>query len=330
MMREPWFWRSDSLAARAAAFSMTPLSVIYDSAQRARWRLTSPAKAPAPIICIGNATLGGGGKTPFAIAVQKLLAAEGLDCRFLTRGYGGAETGPLKVDLQKHDARDVGDEALLLVRHAPVWIARDRREGAKAAAQDGADVIIMDDGFQNPTVAKIFSVLLIDAGEPAGNGRVFPAGALREPLARARARADAAVFVGADEKSAERAAAAHGSQFAAWPAPVDAPTPGRVVAFTGIGKPQKFFDLLKAEGFDLAHTLAFPDHHHFSDHDRKALARLSKAKEAPLITTEKDHVRLPASFAQTVMTLPIAMTINKPALLTNMMLSTLNRKPASP
>lgn len=327
MTREPWFWRSDTPAARAVAAGLTPLSAIYDLAQRARWRMTAPAAAPLPVICVGNATLGGVGKTPCAIAVRKLLAAEGVECCFLTRGYGGAERGPLRVDLERHSAIDVGDEALLLARHAPTWISRDRRAGADKAAEAGAGAIIMDDGFQNPAITKTFSILLIDP-ESAANSHVFPAGPFREPLARAEERADAIVYVGANRGTAEGAAAAHQTPFAAWLAPASAPAAQRVVAFCGIGKPARFFALLKGSGFEPVRTLGYPDHHDFTDHDLRALRKLSETEKAPLITTEKDHVRLPASFAEAVMTFPVEMKFNQPALLAGVILSAMSpRKP---
>lgn len=329
MMREPWFWRSKTLAARAVAAGVSPLAVAYDVVQRTRWRLTAPAASPVPVICIGNAALGGVGKTPCAIAIRKLLAGEGVECHFLTRGYGGREKVPLRVDPDRHSASDVGDEALLLARHGPTWVSRNRPAGAEKAAEAGARAIIMDDGFQNPTIAKTFSVLLIEAGNARDNERIFPAGPLREPVTRAKARADITVFVGPDRETAEHEASAQQSPFAAWLAPAGGPAPQRVVAFTGIGKPQKFFDMLKANGFELARTIAYPDHHDFSEHDLRALARIADAQNAPLITTKKDHVRLPASFAGVVMTFPAEMRFNQPALLANAVLSAIDRRRAN-
>ncbi len=194
-MREPWFWRSDAIAARVAAGALAPLALAYDAGQRLRRAAAAPAEAPGPVICIGNATLGGVGKTPFAILVSRILRQAGRAPWFLTRGYGGRLKGPVRIAPEHHGAEDVGDEALLLAQHGPVILSADRPRGARAAFEGGADTVIMDDGYQNPTLRKTLSILLVDAADPAGNGRVFPSGPLREPLARARARADMVVAV---------------------------------------------------------------------------------------------------------------------------------------
>jgi tetraacyldisaccharide 4'-kinase len=324
-MREPWFWRNQSITAKVIAAALSPLSALYDLGQRARWKITSPVTTAAPIICIGNATLGGVGKTPFAITLYGLLREEGLQCQFLTRGYGGVERGPLKANPADHNAADIGDEALLLARCGPVWVARDRRSGAKAAAHDGAEVIIMDDGFQNPTVQKAFSVLLIDAEDMGANGLVFPAGPFREPIARAQSRADVTVYVGQTKDSAQRAADHHGSPFAAWLEPREAPPPQRVMAFSGIGKPERFFTALRRSGFDVAETAAFPDHHPFTVQNLSALATTASKHGAAMITTEKDHVRLASDFQESVLTFPVRMKINQPALFTEMIRSGINQ-----
>ncbi len=323
-MREPWFWRSKTFAAQAVAASAGPLSLCYDFGQRIRGRLSAPAEISVPVICVGNATLGGVGKTPFAIALKKFLSGHIADCVFLTRGYGGAEKGPLKVNLAKHTARDVGDEALLLARHGPVFVSRNRCDGARAAAQSGARAIIMDDGFQNPTISKSVSILLIDADDPMGNGKVFPAGPLREPLDRAKSRADIVVIVGQNRANAEGAAHEYGAPFAAWLEPAEAPAPERVVAFSGIGKPQKFFATLSAAQFEIVQALSFPDHHIFSDNDLKALKRLANKHQARLITTEKDHVRLPKAFSGTVSHFAVAMEFDNSSKLVAAVLSAID------
>ncbi len=313
MMRAPWFWREQTLAARTVALGLAPLAALYDAGQRARWRMTTPKRAPVPIICIGNATLGGVGKTPFAMALKDLLGGDVV--HFLTRGYGGILHGPLRVHPPTHDANEVGDEALVLAHCGPVWVAKDRPAGAIAAAKAGAERIIMDDGFQNPTIEKTVSILLIDAQGADGNDKTFPAGPYREPLERARARADIVVYVGGDEAAATNAADKNNAPFAAWLVPNNPPERTRVVAFSGIGKPQKFFKTLAAAGFEIAKTVSFPDHHRFSDQDLFALARIAAAKKAPLITTEKDYVRLPDDFRADVLAFPVTMKINQSALL---------------
>jgi tetraacyldisaccharide 4'-kinase len=281
------------------------------------------------VICIGNATVGGVGKTPFAIALKTLLSEHIENCAFLTRGYGGREKGPLRVDPNEHDASDVGDEALLLAQRAPTWISRNRRDGAQEAARAGARAIIMDDGFQNPTIAKTVSILLIDGEDPGGNGKIFPAGPLREPLARAKSRADIVVIVGQNRPAAEQAAAEHGASFAAWLKPAETPTPERVVAFSGIGRPQKFFASLRAAGFEIAKELSFPDHYVYSGHDQRALEKLARKQKARLVTTEKDHVRLHKPFSEQVRPFRVAMEINRPEKLVSAILRAIDPSPCS-
>ena len=314
MIRAPWFWQEQSLAARTITTGLTPVSMIYDAAQRARWKLTTPKAAPVPVICIGNATLGGVGKTPFAIALANQLA-KSARCHFLTRGYGGALNGPILVDPDKHGVVEVGDEALLLTAHGPVWVSKDRPNGANAAAENGADLIIMDDGFQNPTIEKAVSILLIDAENTGGSNKVFPAGPFREPLTRAQSRADIIVYVGDSEISALDAAKKDDRDFAAWLEPAVGLTPRRVIAFSGIGRPEKFYQSLEGAGFDIAARTSFPDHHQFRDMELSALKKLSEKQDAPLITTQKDYVRLPDEFRKNVLTFPVVMRINQPELL---------------
>lgn len=307
-MREPWFWRSDSLAALAAAGALQPFSLAYDAAQRLRWAATTPARAAGPVVCIGNATLGGVGKTPFAILVRRILSDAGFEGWFLTRGYGGHLKGPVEVDAAAHEATETGDEALLLARRGPTMLAQDRPKGARAAFEGGADIVIMDDGFQNPTLQKTVSILLVDESDPQGNGRIFPAGPLREPLARAQARADITVAVkrsmDAPPEDAPRA------DFRAWLAPSGDVAPQRVVAFTGIGAPSKFFTTLARAGFEIAAKVPFADHHVFTAPELAALRRLAKKEKAALVTTEKDHVRLPQEARDDIMTLPVAMQLD--------------------
>jgi tetraacyldisaccharide 4'-kinase len=324
MMRAPWFWREKTLAARAVALGLVPLAALYDAGQRARWRMTTPKRAPVPVICIGNATLGGVGKTPFAIALKGLLGGDAV--HFLTRGYGGSLHGPLRVHPSTHDAGEIGDEALVLARYGTTWVAKNRPAGASAAAKAGAECIIMDDGFQNPTIKKTVSILLIDAAGADGNEKIFPAGPYREPLERARARADIVVYVGDDEPAATDAAKNNNTPFTAWLAPNNPPERTRVVAFSGIGKPQKFYKTLTAAGFEIAKTASFPDHHRFSDQDLFALARLAAARKAPLITTEKDYARLPDDFRADVLVFPVTMKINQPALLVETIQATIARE----
>lgn len=314
-MGEPWFWRSRSLAARAARSALIPAALVYQASQRLRWSFTSPYRAEIPVICIGNATLGGVGKTPFAILVSTMLREQGVKAHFLTRGYGGALAGPVLTDPDRHDADDVGDEALLLARHGPAIVSRDRPAGAKLAAQIGAQAIIMDDGFQNPTLAKDFSILLTGAGDEDSNGALFPAGPYREAIESAKARADLVVSIGAEKA---------GADYNAWLEPHDAPPPQRVIAFAGIGRPEKFFDTLSGAGFDVAGRIGFPDHHRFSAAELSVLTKQAARENARLICTEKDFMRLPEVIRADVLTLPVAMRINDPDGLKQRLMSVIN------
>lgn len=320
MMREPWFWRSHSMTAKVISTALAPAAALYDLGQRVRWSLTTPAKPAIPVICVGNASLGGVGKTPFAIALFEMLSEASLSCQFLTRGYGGSEPGPLKVDISKHSHEHVGDEALLLAQHGPAWVSRNRVAGARAAIADSAEVIIMDDGFQNPTINKTVSILLLDAEDPDGNGHVFPAGPLREPVRRARDRADLTVAVGPDAETAQSAARHIGSPFAAWLDPVGTPATQTVVAFSGIGRPDKFFTSLRRDGFEIVEAVSFPDHHPFTDRNLIALKQIAAKANAALITTEKDSVRLPSPFRDDVLAYPVRMRINAPEAIKDLIL----------
>lgn len=307
-MREPWFWRSNSLTARVVTGALFPLSAAYDAGQRLRRAATTPAKPAGPVICVGNATLGGVGKTPFAILIRRMLSDAGLAGWFLTRGYGGRLKGPVKIDPSTMQAAQTGDEALLLAQAGPTMLARNRPDGACAAFEGSADAVIMDDGFQNPTLRKTVSILLIDAADPEGNGCIFPAGPLREAVARARDRADIIVAVKRNADAPNNNSL--DADFHAWLEPSGDAAPQRVVAFTGIGVPSKFFMTLALSGFDLAAKVPFADHHTFTAPELAALRRLAKKENATLITTEKDYVRLPQEARNDVLTLPVVMRLD--------------------
>ena len=295
-MRPPEFWQHDGGAGRLLA----PLGAVYAAAGRWRRRHQAPFDPGVPVVCVGNVTAGGTGKTPAALALAALLAEGGRRVAFVSRGHGGRERGPLSVDPARHDAAAVGDEPLLLAARAPTWIARDRAAGARAAAAAGADVIVLDDGHQNASLVKRLSLLVVDAGYGIGNGRVHPAGPLREPWQEGLERADALLLVGP----------ADGEPPAPLPAlPADLPVlrarleplpdamalaGQRVLAFAGIGRPAKFFATLRGLGAEIAAAHAFADHHRFAPERIMALVEEAHALGAVPVTTEKDHVRLPA------------------------------------
>lgn len=258
--------------------------------------MAKPYRSKLPVVCIGNFTVGGAGKTPLAMAVARLLRDVGREPAFLTRGYGGSLTGPHIVDPRRDSAAETGDEALLLARIAPTIMARDRKAGAMAIEKLSAGVIVMDDGFQNPSLAKDLALIAVDAAAGFGNARVFPAGPLRAPLSVQRRRADAAVLIGDGETALDADLAGlpmlrgqlRPSGETDWLR--DAP----VLAFSGIGRPAKFFATLQALGARLAVTEAFPDHHPFSEADAQRLLAKAAQMGAQLVTTEKDCARLSA------------------------------------
>lgn len=298
-MRAPEFWRGRG----ALSTLLWPVGAVLGRLTAARAARAPSWDAPVPVICVGNVTAGGTGKTPTALALAHLLAAWHVQPHFLSRGYRGKLDGPVRVDPARHSHRDVGDEPLLLARAAPTWVAKDRVAGAKAAVEAGAQAIIMDDGLQNPSLAKDLSLIVVDGGYGFGNGRLLPAGPLREPLATAKRRAQAALIIGRDRFSAARKLA---------PLPVlsahvvpdiaaESLRGQRVVATAGIGRPEKFFETLVELGAQLVEAIPFPDHHDFTPDDIMLVCDIAAERDAIAVTTEKDHVRLPAD-AQAMLT----------------------------
>jgi tetraacyldisaccharide 4'-kinase len=319
-MREPPFWRRE---AGAAAALLAPAAALYGAA--AAWRLTRKGRrVGVPVVCIGNPTVGGAGKTPLTLAVARMLTAAGERPVLLTRGYGGTLAGPIEVDPSRHLAKEVGDEPLLLARTAPTVVARDRVRGAAAAGKLSASVIVMDDGFQNPSLAKDFSVLVVDGQRGIGNGRVIPAGPLRAPLGTQLKRAHALVVVGAAAAAANavvEAAEARGKPtFHARVVPdmsfVAALAGGRVLAFAGIGDPDKFFTTLADAGVVVAVSRAFADHHRYTKAEARALCAQADAEGLVLLTTEKDLTRMQgdseaAALAVAAQALPVTLRLEQ-------------------
>lgn len=292
-MRAPEFWRHSGGAMPAL---LSPLGLLYGTAARLREAAATPWRAPVPIVCVGNLTVGGAGKTPTALALGAILRSWKLRVMFLTRGYGGRLRGPVEVDPARHGARDVGDEPLLLAARAPTWVARDRKDGARAAIADGADVVIMDDGLQNPALRKDLRLVVVDGGAGFGNERVLPAGPLREPLARGLARASAFVLIGDDERGLAPRLARHAPVLRVRLVPdarARALAGVAVHAFAGIARPEKFFATLAALGARVAGTHAFADHHPYSEAELALLADAAARAGAILVTTAKDFVRVP-------------------------------------
>jgi tetraacyldisaccharide 4'-kinase len=309
-----WWYRRHGSASPVARFALTPVSWIWAWATARRLARATPVDPGAPVICVGNLTVGGAGKTPVAREILRRLTATGIDVHGLSRGHGGRLHGPVRVDPSRHDAADVGDEALMLAHDFPMWIARDRAAGARAAAEAGAEAIVMDDGHQNPSVRKALSLVVVD-GEtrdnewPFGEGGVFPAGPMREPLAAGLRHADAVVVLApADLATVDPdllALFGHLPVLIARLEPAAPPPPGPQLGFAGVGKPWKVERALKAAGCDLADFVALPDHSPLDDGLMAALARQAEAHGAGLVTTEKDWVRLPKAWRERVTAWPV-------------------------
>jgi tetraacyldisaccharide 4'-kinase len=297
-MREPAFWWRPGTGTL-----LEPFALIYGAVAAARMGLRG-RRAGIPVICLGNLTVGGAGKTPAALTVVSMLRAARERPFFLTRGYGGRLAGPVRVNPAVHNCADVGDEPLLLARLAPTIVARDRPAGAQFAQFSGASVIVMDDGLQNPSLTKDLNIMVVDGLRGIGNGRVIPAGPLRAPLAAQLDRAQALLVVGgqvgasADGTAdiAERARRRRLPIFRAHLEPdraiIAAIGKRKVLAFAGIGNPDKFFATLTEAGVTIAERVAFDDHYRFTTADAQDLIRRARAANLMLLTTEKDLMRL--------------------------------------
>jgi tetraacyldisaccharide 4'-kinase len=294
-MREPAFWHRPP---SWTSLLLTPLGAIYGLI--AGWRLHGEGfDAGIPVLCVGNYHLGGAGKTPMVLALTKLLRELGETPVVLSRGYGGRLHGPLKVDPERHQAADVGDEPLMLAATVPVAVARDRIDGVALARSQGASVILMDDGFQNPAISKDASLIVIDSDRGLGNGCVFPAGPLRARLAPQLERTDALIVIGKGAAAAPVAAAIAArktpvlaAHLQAEEASVKSLSGKRALAFAGIGDPSRFFRTLRGCGIEIAHERAFPDHHPFLQTEIESLIAEAGRDGLTLVTTEKDLARL--------------------------------------
>ncbi len=331
-MREPAFWwRRGSIGAAALA----PLGGVY-GAVAARRMARRGAAAGIPVLCAGNFTLGGAGKTPTAMLLARLLAEMGERVFCLSRGYGGSLAGPKLLADHDH-AAEVGDEPLMLARVAPTVVARDRVAGAKLAREHGASVIVMDDGLQNSSLAKDLTIAVIDGKKGVGNGCVFPAGPLRAPLAAQLAASNALLVVGEGTGAADvtEAARARGlpvlhGKLVPEPASITALQGRKVMAFAGIGDPEKFFATAREAGIALAQCRAFPDHHNFSVEEVASLIMEADENGLALLTTEKDRARMigdtiAETLAAQVHVLPVKMEVREMDELREMVKAALRR-----
>jgi tetraacyldisaccharide 4'-kinase len=309
-----WWYERGRRRASPTRLLLLPASAVWASVTANRIARAQPFDPGVPVICIGGLTLGGAGKTPVVREVLNRLAARGLEAHALSRGYGGQLKGPVRVDPALHTARDVGDEPLMLAHDHVAWVSADRVAGARAAVAGGAQALVMDDGHQNPSLRKTLSLVVVDGetrdGEwPFGDGDVFPAGPMREPLAAGLTRANGVVVVLPGDLSAPDPAltALFGDKpvLLARLEPVDAPPPGPQLGFAGVGKPWKVERALTAAGCDLVDFIPLPDHADLSQGRLRALAARAAESGAGLVTTEKDWVRLPAPWRDRVAAWPV-------------------------
>ena len=289
-MRAPEFWAGRDYMARLAIAALTPIGWAYGATVAYKAAHAKPYRSKAKVICVGNLTAGGTGKTPVAIGIARDFVERRRNTFLLTRGYGGRMRGPALVVACKHLARDVGDETLLLAAAAPTIVSRDRAAGARLAEAQGADVIVMDDGHQNFSLEKDLTLVVVDVEQGFGNGHMIPAGPLRERVSQGLARADAAILLGDRDFCLPFDRPVLRARLI--PTATESFAGQRAVAFAGIGRPDKFFNTLQRSGAEIVARFSFPDHHVYSVTELAQLRATARASQAILVTTEKDYVRL--------------------------------------
>lgn len=318
-MRSREFWDRHGLLPALLA----PAGGLYALAGQLRQHVVRPWRAPVPVICVGALTVGGAGKTPTAIAIAVRLKELGRNPHIVTRGYKGRLKGPVQVQPASHTAAEVGDEPLLLAAAAPTWVARNRAAGARAAIENGADFLVLDDGLQNPSLHKDLSLVVFDGRQGIGNGRLLPAGPMRESLSRGLARAQAVLIVGPDRTGLAARVPRQLPLLRARLEPDAADAKElkgkNVLAFAGIGRPAKFLDSLQQVGAKIVDQRLFADHHHYRRAEIEALLAQAASYAAIPVTTAKDAVRLPDNLCEQVRVLRVSLQFERPELLDDLL-----------
>ena len=272
---------------------------------------------PLPVVCVGNITLGGAGKTPTVIFLASFLKKNNLNVHVVSRGYRGKFKNTVVVDRRHHNASDVGDEPLLISRHTNVWVSRKKRDGILSAYKEGADIVLLDDGHQNFSIEKNISILVFDAEHNLANEQIFPVGNLRESLSSAIIRADFFICIGspASRKKFKKTFPEHyKSKFIEGefkPNIIPKLRNRKLVAFCGIGRPEKFFSMLKRLNTQVVQEVSFPDHHFYTDRQLSNIFKIADKKNALVVTTEKDYVKLSKSFKKKIYPINIELHLSK-------------------
>jgi tetraacyldisaccharide 4'-kinase len=333
-MRPPAFWniREGRDAVPFLRALLTPLGLVYAASVARRLERAQPVDLGVPVVSIGNISLGGTGKTPLARAIRaRLSQLLARPVAVVSRGYGGTLKGPVEVDTARHTAAEVGDEPLMLAHDGPVFIGADRAEAAQLAKAAGAGALVLDDAHQNPSLRKSFSFVVVDGEVGFGNRHIVPAGPLREPIARGLARADAVILMGvACEDTLEDLQGFDRPILSAHLKPVACTLEGPVLAFCGIGRPEKFEDTIRALGLDLAELLPFPDHYPFKPADIARLRLRAREIGATLVTTEKDFARLPLALRDWIEVIKVEAVFDDQAALDDLLRHALAVLPHAP
>jgi tetraacyldisaccharide 4'-kinase len=296
----PKFWDQPKTCF---SYLLEPLSWLYRTGAALHKFFQRPYRASVPVVSIGNLVLGGAGKTPVTIALAQKLQIMGFTPHIISRGYGGFITGPIQVNLTHHESHQVGDEPLLLAKYAPTWVSKRRQAAVNLAIESGADILLLDDAHQNYTLEKDLSFVVINSVQGLGNGRVFPAGPLRQPLKSGLKNTTAVVFITQNNDPLPDYLRSHSCPvIRARVIPID-PKPCAVIAFAGIGHPEKFRQTLLEAGYEIKAFLPFPDHYPYKDEDLRTLRMRARAERACLITTEKDAMRIPPTSREDVLVL---------------------------